>query len=245
MLNLPLDVLTPAVESVGLVSAVRLSLTCRQLLDLQPNVIGKVCKRLCSRQITPPVRTRSGRMIPANDHMKFCSVKMEMALGSTWLQTFVEEIDCLFMSTGAIVASSHSFAHFPKLAQVSLPKDGWGSPCEKRGTFARTRQNLLGEPRLVNIWYSDVRFHPPRFMWCMSPCNMIQKCAGKNVYRRGVYVTDKVVYQTERNFKRNFRDAFIEEWNKTEEQKVLRVRRKVWAWTFENVKGDGLADMLV
>jgi hypothetical protein len=74
---------------------------------------------------------------------------------------------------------------------------------------------------------------------------MIQKCAGKNVYRRGVYVTDKVVYQTERNFKRNFRDAFIEEWNKTEEQKVLRVRRKVWAWTFENVKGDGLADMLV
>ena len=146
MSNLPLDVLAPAVESVGLVSAVRLSLTCRQLLDLQPNVIGKVCKRLCSRQMTPPVRTRSRRMVPANDHVTNCSVKMELALGSTWLQSFVEEIDCLFMSTGAIVASSHFFAHFPKLAQVSLPKDGWGSPCDKKGDLCPYKATHVGQP---------------------------------------------------------------------------------------------------
>ena len=175
-------------------------------------------------------------MVPANYHVTFCSVKTELALGSTWLQSFVEEIDCLFMSTGAIVASSHFFAHFPTLAQVSLPKGDWGSPCEKRGTFARIRQNLLGNPRLVNIWYSDVRFHPPRFMWCMSPGNIIQKCL--SVHR--VYRTDKVVYQTERSLKRNFGDAFVEEFHKAEEQKILRTRRKVlnWTWTFESVDGD-------
>ena len=114
MLVLPLEVLASTIESVGLVSAVRLALTCRQLLDLQPNVIRKACKRLCSRQMTPPLcsRTRIPRITPAKEYLRVCSLRMKLALESTWLQIFIEEIDCLFMSTGAIVDSSHSFANF-------------------------------------------------------------------------------------------------------------------------------------
>ena len=52
----------------------------------------------------------------------------------------------------------------------------------------------------------------------MSPGNMI---------RLAMYRTDKVVYQTERSLKRNVGDAFVEEFHKAEEQKILRTRRKV------------------
>ena len=161
----------PVVASVGLVPAVRLAHTCRYLKQLQTEVIGTVCKRLCSRLMTPPPlsNTRIPRIIPEARTCTVCSVRMKLALESTWLHSFVEEIDCLHMSTGAIVACSHAFAHFHMLAQVSLPQGGWGSPRERTTTFARVRQNLLGGPRAVNIWYAHARrwMHdmPPRSMW--------------------------------------------------------------------------------
>ena len=118
MLTLPLEVLMPAVESVGLVPAVRLALTCRYFKQLQTEVIGTVCKRLCSRQMTPPPcsKTRIPRITPAGRSFSVCSSKMKLALESTWLQSFVEEIDCLAMSTGAIVDCSHAFVKFQMLS---------------------------------------------------------------------------------------------------------------------------------
>ena len=190
--------------------------------------------------MTPPLcsRTRIPRITPAKEHLRVCSLKMKLALESTWLQSFIEEIDCLFMSTGAIVDSSHSFANVQKLAQVSLPQDGWGSPCERRTTFARIKQNLQGKPRQVNIWYTESRIQPPQFMWCVSPGGMIQKGSRQMEHRREQTEYRWLPFRERRHylpvdFKRKWSDAFVDELHKADESKPKTIVVK-WTWTFED-----------
>ena len=100
MQNVPEDVLGSIVESLGLNPAMKMSKTSKSLLVLQQRVIGQKCKRLCSRQMSScgMTKTRRPRQTPTAEAIKICDMEMMLALTCKWLQTFVEEIDCLHMS---------------------------------------------------------------------------------------------------------------------------------------------------
>ena len=202
---------------------------CRQLLDLKHHVIEKICKRLCSRQMAPTPKTRIPRMIPSRDILRVCSAKMVLALRSPWLQSFVEEIDCLFMRCDAILETSWDISEFEKLKQVSLPKDGWGCPHDRKNVMIRIKSY-----REVTVWCSEPRINvSPPVMFFSHPTGRIEKVFKRAYLKSGQDFlllehepSRAVAHRAKRKAEVAFQMLFTP-------QKMFKNGNLTWEWIFE------------